>query len=225
MLAAVDQRAGWHGRAPLGLGSSSARRSSASGLGGQRAAARVELQQHRLRGLAGEPELAAVGVEAMTFARDEHPALGPFELGWLGEPDVGQQLGDTLAAGPRAHVARERLRADERRPRRPLLPARRHEHRKIAEPGLARPLDETQRGARVGRDERCGPPGQRGGHRPLVTGVDLEQRQRQPLAFLGERSRRRRETLALGERVLQRGQPLAGESGLFLQSLALGVRA
>ena len=106
-----------------------------------------------------------------------------------------------------------------------MLAARRHEHREVAEPGLARPLDEAERRARVGGDERSGPPGQRRGDRALVAGVDLEQRQRQPLAFLRERPRRRRQAFALGERVLQRGQPLAREPGLLLQGLALGVRA
>ena len=160
----------------------------------------------------------------MTLTRDEHAALGPFEVGRLGQPDVGEQLGDPLPAGPRADMARERLRADERRPRRPLLSARWHEHGQIAETGLASPLDETQRGARVGGNQRSGPSGQRSSHRPLEAGVDLEQRQRQPLAFLRQRSRRRRQPFALGERVLQRGQPLAGEPGLFLQGFALGIR-
>ena len=161
----------------------------------------------------------------MTFARDEHPALGPFELGWLGEPDVGQQLGDTLAAGPRAHVARERLRADERRPRRALLPRGGTSTARSPSPAARACSSEPERGAARRPRRALRPAGQRGGDRPLVPGVDVEQRERQPLAFLGERPRGRRQALALGERALERGQPLAGESGLLLQSLALGVRA
>ena len=106
-----------------------------------------------------------------------------------------------------------------------MLPVRRHEHREVAEPGLARTLDQAERRARVGRDQRSRSPGQRGGDGPLVAGVDLEQRERQPLALLGECARGGRQSLALGERVLQRRQPLASEPGLFLQRLALGVRA
>jgi hypothetical protein len=161
----------------------------------------------------------------VTLARDEHSALGPLEVRRLGQPDVGQQLGHPCAARPRSDPAGERLRADERRPRRTLLPARRDEHSEITEAGLAGPLDQAQGGARVGGDERRGPPGQRGGHGPLVAGVDLEQRQREPLAFLRERSGCGRQALTLGERVLQRGQPLAHEPGLLPQGLALRVRA
>ena len=92
------------------------------------------------------------------------------------QPDKGEQLGHPLASRPRTHVTRERLGTDERRPRRSLVPARRHEHRKVAKAALPCPLDQRERLARIRGDERGGPPGQRRGDRSLVACVDLEQR-------------------------------------------------
>ena len=66
------------------------------------------------------------------------------EVGGIGQPDVREQLGHPLAARERPHVTRERLGADERRPRGPLLPVWRHQHREVAEPGLTRALDESE---------------------------------------------------------------------------------
>ncbi|HZJ72392.1 MAG TPA: AAA family ATPase, partial [Planctomycetota bacterium] len=56
-------------------------------------------------------------VEAMALPRDENPALRLRELGRLREPDVVEQLGDALAARPRVHPGRQRLRPQQRRPR------------------------------------------------------------------------------------------------------------
>src|SRR5262249_6442589 len=58
----------------------------------------VELQQHRLGRLAGETQLAAVGVVAVALARDEDSVLRAREVCGLREPDVRKQLGHPFAA-------------------------------------------------------------------------------------------------------------------------------
>ena len=181
------------------------------GLVRQGAPARVELEQHSLGRLAGEPELASLRVVAVTFSRDENAALRAREVARLGEPDVGEQFGDPLAAGPRLHTARQGLRACERRAGRALfVSAGRHQHAQVAQAGFARPVDEPERGARVGCNYRGGAAGQGRGDRALVAGLDLEQRERQLLPFLCERPRRGRQAFALGQRVLEHGQAARG---------------
>jgi len=160
----------------------------------------------------------------MAFARDKDAALGPGQIIWLGEPDVFEQFGDALSACERSHPARESLRAEQRRPRLATrFGLRRHEHGEIAETALPRALHQCEGRRRV-RSNDCGGASREGcGDRPLVAGLDLEQRQRQPLAFLRERPRRRGQALALRERVLERRQPLAGQPRLLAQRLLLGV--
>ena len=53
---------------------------------------------------------------------------------------------------------------------------------------------------------------------------DLEKLQREPLALLGERTCGRRQSFALGERLLQRREPLAREPHTRVQILALAHR-
>src|SRR5919201_1240051 len=55
------------------------------------------------------------------------------------------------------------------------------------------------------------------------TRLDLEQRQREPLALLGKSARRGRESFELGERVLERGEALPRQARLLAQRLAPGV--
>ena len=62
---------------------------------------------------------------------------------------------------------------------------------------------------------------ERRGGRALGARLDLEQLQCELLAFLGERACRRRQSLALRERLLERGQPLAREPHARLEILLL----
>src|SRR5205823_3967875 len=182
------------------------------GLARERPPARLELEQNGLGRLPREPQLAPVGVVAVAVAGDEDAAAGPREIARLREPDVRQELGDPLAARPCVNPARQRLRSDERRPARTLLCPRRQEHGEIAEPALPRPLDERQRGRRIGGDDRGGTPRERGRDGALVACFDLEQREREPLPLLRECPCRRRKALPLRERVLQCRQALPGQT-------------
>ena len=78
-------------------------------------------------------------------------------------------------------------------------------------PADAGALDELDRALRVGREDGGSTMGERRRDGALAARLDLEQLQRELLALLGERTRRRRDPLALGERLLEPGEPLAGE--------------
>ena len=56
---------------------------------------------------------------------------------------------------------------------------------------------------------------QRRRDRALLSGFDLQERQRQPLALLGERPRCRRQALALGEGTFEGLQTFAGDARLL----------
>ncbi len=86
------------------------------------------------------------------------------------------------------------------------------EHEQRAEPGRQR-ADEQLECARglVGEDRR-GPVRQRGRDGALTAGCDLEQLQGEPLARFGEGACCRRQALALGQGLLERGQPLARQA-------------
>ena len=66
-------------------------------------------------------------------------------------------------------------------------------------------------------ERRCG--------RPLGARLDLEQLQCELLAFLGERPRRRRDPLALRERLLERREPFTPEPHPRLEVFALARRS
>jgi hypothetical protein len=121
-------------------------------------------------------------------------------------------------------VARKRLGTEQRWPRRALVAARRDQNSEVAEAGLACPFDQRERRSRVRRDERGRPPGESCRDRTFVSGLDLEQRERQPLALLRESPRGRRQAFALGERVLERGQAFPRETRVLPERLALRVR-
>ena len=136
----------------------------------------------------------------MTLAGDEHAALRAGEIARLGKPHVGQQLRHPLAARRSPHAARQRLRADERRAAAASNRcSRRNEHGEVAEPTFARALDERERRRGVSRDHGRSTAEQRRRDRTLVPGFDLEQRQREALAVLRERTRGRRKPLELCE--------------------------
>src|SRR5215831_11654282 len=183
----------------------------------------VELQQHRLGRLAGETQLAAVGVVAVALARDEDSVLRAREVCGLREPDVRKQLGHPFAARPCMNPTRERLCPGERRPPGMLWRLRRQQHRQVAETARAHALDEGERTGDVRGDCRGRAACQCRGHRSLVARLDLERGQRQLLPLLGERPRCWRQAFQLCERVLQRREPLARQARLLPQALALRV--
>ena len=125
----------------------------------ERPPARLELEQHRLRRLAREPELAALRVVAEPLAR--HGRNG------------GRQ---------------ERLLRDDRQ----IGLARLDDDRERAEPRRPRALEQRERGADVVGDERRRALAQRRRDRAFHPGLDVEHRQREPLALLGQRTSRRR---------------------------------
>src|SRR5215831_3348506 len=183
----------------------------------------VELQQHRLGRLAGETQLAAVGVVAVALARDEDSVLRAREVCGLREPDVRKQLGHPFAARRCVNPTRERLCPGERRPPGMLWRLRRQQHRQVAETARAHALDEGERTGDVRGDCRGRAACQCRGHRSLVARLDLERGQRQLLPLLGERPRCWRQAFQLCERVLQRREPLARQARLLPQALALRV--
>ena len=71
------------------------------------------------------------------------------------------------------------------------------------------------------REKRRGPPRESRRDRLLESGLDLERRERQPLAFRGQRTRRRRDALPLRERSLERSEPLPGRAGALGEIVAL----
>ena len=146
------------------------------------AAPALELEQDGLGGLAREPELAALRVEAEPFLGDRGDRCREQGV----ERDDGE-LGDTLG--------------------RPLA----DEHGQAAEPGLAGSLEQRQPGRRVVGHDRGRAPRERRRNRSLVAGVDVEERERELGAFVGERARSGRDPLALRERALERREPLLPE--------------
>ena len=86
------------------------------------------------------------------------------------------------------------------------------EHDERAEPGGARALDELEPALGSSASTADGAMAERGGDGALRARLDLEQLQRELLALLGERARGGRKPFALGERLLERGEPLAARA-------------
>ena len=103
--------------------------------------------------------------------------------------------------------------------------ARLDDHGERAEPRRAGTLEQSERGADVVGDERRRALAQRRGDRALHPRLDVEQRQREPLALLRERPSGRRKSLALGERALERREPLLEQTYALGERLALGPDA
>ena len=70
------------------------------------------------------------------------------------------------------------------------------------------------------REKRGGPPCERGRDRLLEAGVDLERRERQPLPLRRQRAGSGRDAFLLGERPLERGEPLPGGAGALREVVA-----
>ena len=149
-------------------------------LGRERTATGLQLEPHGFRGLAREPQLAALGIPTEAFGR--HGGNGRIEQLLLRHDG---KLGDELG----------RIASDE--------------DDEISEARRARAFDERERRARVGREQRRRAPSQRRGDRALAALGHVDHRQREPLALFGQRTRGGRKPFALGERSLERGEPFA----------------
>ena len=153
------------------------------GLVGQGSPARVHLQEHGLGRVAGEPELAPRRIEAEALFRHRRRASVEQVVQW-----------------------NDRQRGHE------LLRISSCEHRQAAEPSGLRPLEQLEPSARIGREHCRSEAPERGRHGPLRALIDLDRGQGDPLSLLGERSCRRRQTLVLADRMLERGHPLVGRA-------------
>ena len=191
-----------------GLGGGMRRRRRAArqllGLVGESPPAGIHLEQDRLGRLAREPELAALGVVAVALRRDHRSVTRVEQLRGRDEPEsVEQAQGRRISGGELA----ERPRAlDGRRRRRGSVAI--DDHRQAAEPVAAGALEQLEPALRVARENGRGAPRECGGDRPLRAGLGLERREGERLAGGGERARRRRNPFALGDRALERLQPL-----------------
>src|SRR5204862_4431665 len=141
--------------------------------------ARLELEEDSLGRLAGEPQLAPLRVVAVPVARDRRYCRAQ-QLVLRDDGKLGNEL-DRIAS---------------------------REHAQRAEPGGCGPLEQLQRSLRRRRDERRGTGAERGRDRALRARLDLDQRQREALALLGKRTRRRRDSLSLRQRAFARREPL-----------------
>ena len=97
--------------------------------------------------------------------------------------------------------------------------------RERAEPCVARPLEQRERGVRVVGDERRGALAERRDDGALHPRLDLEERERDALALLRECPRGRRQPLALGERAVERAEAFLEETRLLGKRLALALDA
>ena len=155
----------------------------------ERSAACLQLEQHRLGGLAREPELAALRVVPEAFRRDRRDRRR-------------QQL----------------LLRHDRHSRNELRGVAADEDDKAAEAGVARPLEQGECAGSVVAHDGGGRSSQRRRNRTLAAGLDVEQREGDPLAVLGERTRRRRQPFALGERAVERPQALLEQPNLSVRA-------
>jgi hypothetical protein len=163
-------------------------------LGRKRTPAGLQLEQHRLGGLAGEPELAALGVVAEALRRH-----GPYGR--------GEQL----------------LLRDDRRLRDELFRIAADEHHKTAETRVSSSLEQRQRSGCVVPDDRGGRAAECGRDGALAAGLDLEQRVGDPLAVLRERACRRWQAFALGQRPVEHAQATLEQADLVRQGCPLGT--
>ena len=186
----------------------------------KRATSCLQLEQDALARLAREPGVAAVGVVALAVRRDRDAGRDLPQLGALHEPDAVEQPhrvvrpGDELRQGTRTGDRGGGVTAA----------LRRDDHGEVAEPARTGALDEGERVLTVGGEERRRAPGERRRDRLLVPGCHLERGERQALALVGQRPRGGRDSLALLERALQRGEPLAGRAGALGEIVTLSRR-
>ena len=163
-------------------------------LGAQLTAPRLELEEHGLGRLTGEPQLPAVGVPA--------------------DP-VGGHRRDP---GCKQLVARHDRQLHEVTR---ILP---DEHDDRPEPRRLRLRHELEPACGIRREHGGGTVPERGGSRALGAGSHVEELQRELLALLGERAGRGRDSFALGERLLEPGEALTCEPDARLQIVALARR-
>ena len=96
------------------------------------------------------------------------------------------------------------------------------DHRQAAEALAGRALEQLEPRTRVAREHGRGAPGERSGDRPLGSRLGLERGECQALAGIGQRPRSRRNSLALGDRRLERAETVTGRAGSLRDVVALG---
>ena len=159
------------------------------------APARLELEEHGLRGLAGEPQIAARRVVAEPLGRHGRDPRVEQRL----ERDDGELVDEVLrpAAG---------------------------EDRQAAETGLARPLQQLEPCGRIRGEDRRRARAERGSDCPLGARGHVERAEHELCPLLGKRPGRGRKPFLLRENALHCERPLAGEPGTLREVLALARR-
>jgi hypothetical protein len=164
-------------------------------LGGEGAAACLELEPDGFGRLAREPDLSTLGVVAEALrSHGRNPRVEQLLL------RDDRQLADELA-----RVACEDNDAAE-----------------ACGPGS---LGQRERGTCVCSHERRRAMAERRCDRALASRLDVEERECKPLTLLCECTRRGRQSFALGERPLECLQTVVGDSCLFPERLAFGAHA
>ncbi len=156
----------------------------------------LQLEQHGLGGLPDEPELAATRVVPEALGRDRRCG------------DVQQRVdGD------------DRILGDD------LLRRSAGEDGQAAESGRARPLEEREPDGGVVREHGRRASAQCSSDRSLGARLDVERGEGEPGAVLGQSASSGRKALLLGERLIERSNPLTDELDPLIQRdpLALGA--
>ena len=159
------------------------------------APARLELEQHGLRRLACEPEVAPGRVVAEALGRDRRHGRVEQRL----ERDDGELVDELLHLCVR-------------------------EHGEAPEARLARSLQQLEPGGGIGGENRRRSRPERRGDRTLGARRDLERAEHELCSLLGERAGGRRKPFLLREHPLHGERSLAGQPGTLCQALALTRR-
>ena len=190
------------------------------GLVGEGPPARVHLEQDRLGRLAREPELAALGVVAVALGRDHRSVPRVEQLRGRDEPESVEQAQGRRIAG--RELAERPGALDGRRRGRGGVAV--DDHGEAAEPVLAGALEQLEAALRVAGEHGGGAPRECGGDRTLRARLCLERREGERLARGCERARRRWNPFALGDRALERLQPLLDRARPLRDIVALRCR-
>ena len=125
------------------------------------------------------------------------------------------------SVGDGGHGRGEQLLARDHRQVDELAQIATHEHEQRAETRVHRLADQLEAALRARRHDRGRAMAERRGDRALGARLDLEQLQRELLAALGQCAGGRRDAFTLGERLLERDEPLARHGHASLEVFAL----
>ncbi len=184
----------------------------------QRTTARVELEQDRLTGLTGEPELAARGVEPVPLRRDARPVGDVEEPIAVDEPDAVEELQRGIRS--RRHVPERPCAGNGRLHR--VAGRRVHDDVQAPEAAVAGAFEQRECVPRVGRQQRRRTPGEGRCDGLLEPRLDLELADHEALALGGERTGGGGDALPFLERALERREPVARGARPLGEVVALG---